>query len=431
MDPGNCTYDYWFAQRELKYAADGVEHLVAPGATIRRATAVLQAIGVTKVADVTNLDRVGIPTFISVRPLDGGAGISYYNGKGTTRPAAHASALMEAVERHAGSRYDGPVIMMSHRNLRARSECIDPRDVLVPRVRDYDDNMLLEWIPGLDLLSRRKVLLPLNCVLAPYGSHLANAPLYSSTNGLASGNSRLEALCHALCELVERDAMAIAMARSHLRPAVAEILTSIGFDPNSLPERQDAPLISLKSLPRMATLLVRKLERAGLQVYLRNLTSPLGIATIGCTIFDPDRSSPDSGHGGCGAHPDARIAVRRALTEAAQSRLTSIQGGREDLPKLIPPRHIVDHASYGRGDTMEFADVPTCRHVSINEDVELLIERMQAGGFGHVVAVDLTNREVGIPVVRVVAPQAECWPTYCAATGRGAFGHRVLQAIVS
>jgi YcaO-like protein with predicted kinase domain len=55
---------------------------------------------------VTDLDRVGIPNFMAVRPHDRGPGISYYNGKGTTRADAYAGAMMEAIDRHAGERYD-------------------------------------------------------------------------------------------------------------------------------------------------------------------------------------------------------------------------------------------------------------------------------------------------------------------------------------
>ena len=37
-----------------------------------------------------------------------------------------------------------------------------------------------------------------------------NAFSYSHTNGLASGNVLEEAICHALCEVIERDAISIA-----------------------------------------------------------------------------------------------------------------------------------------------------------------------------------------------------------------------------
>ena len=92
MSADQCSYQYWLGPREVKYNSSGVERSVRPSATIRRALVVLDTIGVTKVADVTDLDRVGIPNFMTVRPHDLGPGISYYNGKGTTRADAYAGA---------------------------------------------------------------------------------------------------------------------------------------------------------------------------------------------------------------------------------------------------------------------------------------------------------------------------------------------------
>jgi ribosomal protein S12 methylthiotransferase accessory factor len=99
MSAETCSYEFWLGPRELKYSSSGVERSVKPNATIRRARAVFDTIGVTKVADVTDLARVGIPNFMTVRPHDRGPGISYYNGKGTTRADAYAGAMMEASRR--------------------------------------------------------------------------------------------------------------------------------------------------------------------------------------------------------------------------------------------------------------------------------------------------------------------------------------------
>jgi ribosomal protein S12 methylthiotransferase accessory factor len=229
MSADPCSYEYWLGPRELKYSSSGVERSVRPGATIRRARAVLDTIGVTKVADVTDLDRVGIPNFMTVRPHDVGPGISYYTGKGTTRADAYAGAMMEAIERHAGERYDGPVIDASHYNLRRQHACVDPLEIHIPMGRSYSEHLLLEWVLGFDLLTRRPTYAPLNCVVSPYTTFSGMPLFYSITNGLASGNTRVDALCHALCEVVERDASALAMASSHVRPAVAAILSDIGF----------------------------------------------------------------------------------------------------------------------------------------------------------------------------------------------------------
>jgi len=427
MSADQCSYEYWLGLSEVKYSHSGVERSVRPGATIRRALAVLDTIGVTKDADVTSLDRVGIPNFMTVRPHDLGPGISYYNGKGTTRADAYAGALMEAIERHAGERYDGPVIASSHHNLRREHACVDPREIHVPMVRKYSEHLMLEWVQGFDLMTRRPTFAPLNCVVAPYSSDSGLTLFYTSTNGLASGNSRTEAVCHALCEVIERDATSLAMARADVRSAVAAMLAGLGFD--AAQPAQPAPPISLRGLPRRAAALVRKLQQAGLEVQLQNLTSTIGIPTIGCTIVDPQGPALFNTHAGCGTHPDARIALTRALTEAAQSRLTGIQGGREDLPAFVPPAGAPVETRHSGVQAISFNELASRQHPTVNDDVEFILERMRQSGFDQVVVVDITRADVGIPVVRVIVPRAEVWTLYLAHGDRASLGPRALQQI--
>ncbi|HEY4168283.1 MAG TPA: YcaO-like family protein [Reyranella sp.] len=430
MSPEQHTYEYWLGAPETKYSLSGVERTVRPSVTIKRARRVMEAVGVTKVAEVTDLDRVGIPNFMTVRPHDAAQGISYYSGKGTTRADAHAGALMEAVERHAGESYTGPIVPSSAYNLRGDYPCVDPLEIHAPLIAGYSEDLLLEWVPGFDLLNRQSALVPLNCVVAPYQPIAGEQLFFTSTNGLASGNTRLEALCHALCEVVERDAMAVALARSAIRPVVESILADMGF---SAEGAQDggAPDLSLKGLPRKAAALVRKLQQAGLGIRLRNLTSGTGIPTISCTIVDP-QAPPTAlnAHSGCGTHPDARIALTRALTEAAQTRVTFIQGGREDLAEMAPNRGASSAAELQTAErTIAFGEIRSHEHPSINEDVEFMLERLRRSGFGQVIVVDLTKAEIGIPVVRVIVPRAETWSFFFMHTGRASVGRRALDQI--
>jgi len=430
MNTEQHTYEYWLGATETKYSASGVERTVRPSVTIKRARRVMEAVGVTKVAEVTDLDRVGIPNFMTVRPHDVTDGISYYNGKGTTRADAHAGALMEAIERHAGESYTGPMVPSSTYNLRGDYPFVDPLEIHAPLVADYSEDLLLEWAPGFDLLNRQSVLVPLNCVVAPYQPVAGEQLFFTSTNGLASGNTRLEALCHGLCEVVERDAMAVALARSAIRPVVRSILAEMGFSGEAAVD-SGVPDISLKGLPRKAAALVRKLQQAGLGIRLRNLTSGTGIPTISCTLVDP-QAPPTAlnAHSGCGTHPDARIALTRALTEAAQTRVTFIQGGREDLADMAPNRGASPAAELPTGErTIAFDEIASHEHPSINEDVEFMLERLRQSGFGQVVVVDLTKDTIGIPVVRVVVPRAETWSAFFMHTGRGAVGSRALEQI--
>jgi ribosomal protein S12 methylthiotransferase accessory factor len=430
MSAAQHTYEYWLGARETKYSPSGVERTVRPSVTIKRARKVLEAVGVTKVAEVTDLDRVGIPNFMTVRPHDAAHGISYYNGKGTTRADAHAGALMEAIERHAGESYAGPIVRSSTYNLRGDYPCVDPLEIHAPLIAGYSEDLLLEWVPGFDLLNRQSVLVPLNCVVAPYRPLAGEQLFFTSTNGLASGNTRLEALCHALCEVVERDAMAVALARSAVRPVVTSILAEMGFS-GEAPRESGVPDLSLEGLPRKAAALVRKLQQAGLAIRLRNLTSNTGIPTISCTIVDP-QAPPTAlnAHSGCGTHPDARIALTRALTEAAQTRVTFIQGGREDLAEMAPNRGASSAAEPQTAErTIAFDEIDSCEHSTINEDVEFMLGRLRRSGFGQVVVVDLTKAGIGIPVVRVVVPRAETWSFYFVHTGRASVGSRSLEQI--
>lgn len=384
-------------------------------------------VGISKVADVTGLDNVGIPNFLSVRPLDGVSGISYYNGKGTTRSDAHAGALMEAIERHGGERWPGDIIVGSYQTLRQANFCISPQDLIIPSIRPYNDDLVLEWVQGFDLISRMPFLVPLNCVICPYADRRFPTLFFSSSNGLASGNTLQEALCHALCEIIERDAQALAMAKAQLAPAVRNLLSKecnyVARDPRT---------ISIRDLPGRAKRLLAKLNKAGLTTQLRDLTPENGIPTIDCTILQRDGFGPSQAYGGCGCHPDARVALLRAITEAAQSRVTCIQGGREDLPEILSRCTYVQMGSELQPQNhtdVSFSEVATYETNDITADLELILQRMPQFGLKHAVAFDLTRPEVGVPVVRVVVPNAESWTVFHIHTGRAAIGPRVIELL--
>jgi ribosomal protein S12 methylthiotransferase accessory factor len=173
-----------------KYAQGGVVRAVPPAQTIERMLSLLDTIGVTRVADVTGLDRVGVANYTSVRPRERGEGISYYNGKGLTRTAAKAGAIMEAVERYSCEFWDRPVHYATREEMQRRGVTVDPRELLAPIVDRYEPDMPVEWVEGFDLVSQRPAYAPLNAVMCPYEPSDGRPLLfYSSTNGLAAGNT--------------------------------------------------------------------------------------------------------------------------------------------------------------------------------------------------------------------------------------------------
>jgi ribosomal protein S12 methylthiotransferase accessory factor len=422
------TPEHWGLERLQKYSDKGVERSVHPRVTIRRALGVVNKIGVTRVADVTGLDRLGIPNYMTVRPRDLGPGITYYNGKGTTPVDAHAGALMEAVERHGGEYCHYKITVGCYCELKRRFVCVNPEDVIVPQVAPYLADQPMEWVTGYDVINERESLVPLNFVICPYHSLEFPTLFFASSNGLASGNTLTEALGHALCEVIERDAESMSLARLQIAPTVSHLL----HDGAKEQVRHKQPYLRLSTLPRRARTLVGKMEGAGLKVLVRDLTSTAGIATFDCAVVGDGKDGFGAAHGGYGTHPDARVAVLRALTEAAQSRITCIQGGREDLPQVMRQKmEVPDSTSFEYEETINFNDVPSVQNQYIDDDVRLMLRGLANSGLSQVIAFDMTHPDVGLPVVRVIVPRAETWSAFHVHTGRGHFGPRVTQELMA
>ena len=134
-----------------------------------------------------------------------------------------------------------------------------------------------------------------------------------SSNGLASGNHLLEAISHGLCEVVERDATTL----WHLRGEGARRgpgWTWHGGRPG-LPRGARRATSGPAWSGRLGDDHRRRPPRLPLQ-HRRARAGPAAAPVP---------------HGGWAATPRASVALLRALTEAAQSRLTLISGARDDV----------------------------------------------------------------------------------------------------
>jgi ribosomal protein S12 methylthiotransferase accessory factor len=159
-----------------------------------------------------------------------------------------------------------------------------------------------------------------------------------------------------------------------------------------------------------------KLHRAGVAAAVWETTSDVGIPSFHCSIVErsahPLRPVPPGVGSGC--HPCREVALLRALTEAAQTRLTQISGARDELSRVdlegARDAGVIAAAraeACAAGPGRRFQDVPTCSTGSLDEDVAWELERLRAAGIEQVAVVDLTKPEIGVPVVRVVIPGLE------------------------
>ena len=159
------------------------------------------------------MDRLGIPNYSAVLPGTEDY-IWVYSGKGNTRQHAKASALMESIERYCSlpsASHGRPYIRGTFEELAKTYTLVHPDDVTEPLNFQYQENMVMDFLKGFDLMTEEEILVPAPLVLFRYSPSppSVNPFAFHHTNGLASGNVLEESVCHALCEVIERDAISI------------------------------------------------------------------------------------------------------------------------------------------------------------------------------------------------------------------------------
>jgi ribosomal protein S12 methylthiotransferase accessory factor len=96
----------------------GTHRTLTPTDTLERARPLLSNLGITRIANVTGLDRIGIPVVMVCRP--NARSIAVSQGKGLNLDAAKASGLMEAVETYHAEHITLPLLLGSYAELRAQ-----------------------------------------------------------------------------------------------------------------------------------------------------------------------------------------------------------------------------------------------------------------------------------------------------------------------
>ncbi|MDQ3881696.1 MAG: YcaO-like family protein, partial [Thermoproteota archaeon] len=375
---------------------------------------------------ITDMDVLRIPNYSAVVPGTEDY-IWVYSGKGPTKRHAMASALMESIERYSSlpSGWLGKFVRSSYSELSKTHKVLHPDEIVEPMRFVYRTDMIMDWLPGYDLVSGEEIMVPASIALFRYTSSppAINPFSYFHTNGLASGNVLEEAVCHALCEVIERDAMSLADLRASAIPfhilrtivhslnaaafSVSPILTDKFVDDPSIFPDVDISEIDFEPVKT----LVEKFRQAGISLMVKDITSDIGIPTFNASSVE--WISHDYGYlaEGHGTHPDARIAVLRAITEVSQTRAANIQGARDDLRKI---KYNDENADDRRAwqfmhstKKIRFSEIPTFFNEDILDDINFILYRLKNVGLNQVIIVDLTNPDIGIPVVRAIVPGLE------------------------
>ena len=374
-------------------AFPGPDRLVPPEETLVRLLPHLGRLGITRVANVTGLDRVGVPVVTVCRPNARSLAVS--QGKGLSLAAAKVSAIMEAAELYHAETISGPLWWARPDELSGERPFLDPLEL--PRSRsapNYDGP--LAWIEARDLRHGGLVLVPFAAVSADYTqpADTLGPGLSLTTSGLGAGNDRDEAVLQGLTELIERDAVTLWRLGGRLHRAESTI------DPSTLGD------------PRIDELLAT-ISRARLRVRLWDATSDVGLPVFVCLLAGTDADDADPEFG-AGCHPRPAVAALRALLEALQARLTFVAGSRDDMGGELyaPVRRARRRREALRwlGELVSerpYAEEGSRGSANAAAELEYVLGALAARGFRSVAAVDLTRAEIGVPVVRVLVAGLE------------------------
>jgi len=356
--------------------------------------------------------------YATVRPGEGNQGFRQRaGGKGTTQAQAQAGALAEAIERYSAV-YTGeqPVLRSSLAEL--GDSAIDPRSMLLFSDRQYahresinsstdahrfipepfDPGQEIDFAPGWSLSSKERRWVPAALVYYGYAQKFAARWGAADSNGNASGTSMADAIEQGFYELVERDSVALWWYSQVRRP---------GIDLESVADVYgDSYHLRLRDYYR------DELDR---EITLLDVTSDVGVPAV--VAVSRARTGRPRVMLGFGSHHHPIVAVNRAMTElnqflrmshsldksAESSDSTIARWWRlDDLTEheYLEPTHLV---------SAETIPVPDAFAAGMHDRVDgreiIRACDVAAQSIGsELVVVNLTQPDVGMPVVKVIVP---------------------------
>lgn len=369
--------------------------------TLARIPALRQRYGITRVANTTHLDRIGIPVYCAMVPKSPDI-LGVYNGKGVSDEAAIVSAVMEAAERQIGAAVTLAVREYRYEDVRRH---LDLDGLGVPARRSGT----VACVTGFDLHAQQEVPVPLGLVQCPwYGPPVARV---ASSNGLASGNTLLEAAFHAVCEVLERHVWSMNHIRSVLVPRF--------YGGQSAVDVAAAREVLLPAGDQRIDALVSQIVRCDLHLRAFMLHDDENLPPVALAyMWEPGSAMPMS-HVGLGYGLSPVHALVRAITEAVQSRNVDIAGAREDMlrpddPKTRTGEHTRRPSALpagswffdGSAQQVALEDVADRSTGDLATDWRTLLTTMEHANF-HPVLVDVTPPGESMHVVRALVPHAE------------------------
>ena len=342
----------------------------------------LKKCGVSRLADLTDMDNIGIPVYASIRPDS--KSLKVDSGKGTTKAQAKCSAAMESLERWALD--EVPLASLQQNTTDSRETAFQ-----LNRGAQLTDFCLrsIRWTEAIDQVTQGVVQVPYYAVKLYNGSeNLPEKCWYASTNGLAAASTREDAILGGLYEVIERDGVHVALVNAM----------------NGI----EMPRLDLSSIDPECAELVGKIEDAGARIFVFDARNETRVPCFMALIVDTERLGLWRGYG---AHSDKHIALTRAICETAQTRGLLLTCARDDI---LWQRHQKLMRDSEAANWVQLLDAQE-PNVDFNDYRSLegsVLERLTDVG-RRALVVDLAVPDAPFFVVKVLVPgYASYWQPY-------------------
>ena len=385
----STTFELHQHQRRLLGAED----------MLRRVRPHFPKLGISRLGRSTGLDVIGVPVSFVTRPLSLSTAVN--QGKGLTGSDADIGAVMEGVEYACAERFQAPdSLSKSYNDTEKDPAFLSPLSTTRILNSALCRDQQVRWARATDLLGGPDIFVPEELVRLDLTqtNRTHTKGLYLSSDGLGAGASVEEAVFQALCELIERDAMAAYLLRPR-GTSVEGLVPTAHFEPLEV------------------TRLAQTIEEAGFILRLFDITTDLSVPVYCAFVLEPQQA----GHNqmvivsrGTGCDPSPARAAMAAILEAIQTRLTAISGARDDLAMKTPSlaadnsavRQLLAATPSSAPPAQPRAEPPA---LGLSDLIGRMIARIEAARAAPLLAVALGGAEFGAAVVRVIAPKLEVY----------------------
>lgn len=227
-------------------------------------------------------------------------------GRSFKMEGVEASALLEGLERYSGMKPRKRKSIVHESYLDIAETSVNPEDFILHKRDDieefglskYDEKKAYNWVWAYSWKNKQPVLIPEQVAYFDVNKDTSEKRfIYDTSNGVALGGSRQEAILYGLYELIERDAFLLAWFNKY-RPVKIDIH-------------------SIKNEKILET--IRLVEFNGYRLHLFDITTENRVPAVWIVIENPNKDAKVRSYHAAGAHTNPYKAIEGGLVEAITS----------------------------------------------------------------------------------------------------------------